>query len=53
VGTEYWQGLIDWITERFLKEKMISKKDLNLFHLLDDPKIIVRTAMGFNIEEDR
>ncbi len=51
VGTEYWQGLIDWITDRFLKEKMISQTDMNLFHLLDDPKKIVEIVTEFNQDE--
>lgn len=36
VGTEYWGGLIDWITNVMLKsQKNISKEDLNLFRLVD------------------
>ncbi|MFH2058593.1 MAG: TIGR00730 family Rossman fold protein [Pseudomonadota bacterium] len=47
VGTEYWEGLIQWIKDRLLKEKMISIKDLDLFHLLDDPKDIVKVVTDF------
>lgn len=50
VGTEYWQGLIQWVKDRFLKEKMISEKDLDLFHLLDDPEQIVKIVDDFNAE---
>ncbi len=36
VGTEYWGGLINWITETMLaKEKNINAEDLNLFRLVD------------------
>jgi hypothetical protein len=48
VGKEYWQGLIQWVTDKFLKEKMISEKDLSLFHLLDDPEDIIKVVMDFN-----
>jgi hypothetical protein len=48
VGKEYWQGLIQWVTDKFLKEKMISEKDLALFHLLDDPEDIIKVVMDFN-----
>ena len=48
VGKDYWEGLIQWLTDKFLKEKMISEKDLNLFRLLDDPEEIVRVVMDFN-----
>lgn len=50
VGTEYWEGLIQWVKNKLLKEKMISKKDLNLFHLLDDPDEIVKVVVDFNQE---
>lgn len=45
---DYWEGLIAWIKDRLLKEKMISEKDLDLFHLLDDPDEIVRVVMDFH-----
>lgn len=48
VGIEYWEGLIEWVKDKLLNEKMISEKDLNLFHLLDDPDDIVKIVMKFN-----
>jgi len=48
VGKDYWEGLIHWVKDKFLKEKMISKKDLDLFHLLDDPEKIVRLVKEFH-----
>lgn len=36
VGTEYWSGLIDWLKERVIAEKMIDAKDLDLIQLVDD-----------------
>ncbi|MFH2092859.1 MAG: TIGR00730 family Rossman fold protein [Pseudomonadota bacterium] len=47
VGTEYWEGLIQWIKDRLLTQQMIAEKDLNLFHLLDDPKEIVDIVVEF------
>tara|TARA_B100000674_G_C37695752_1_gene848143 strand:+ start:176 stop:859 length:684 start_codon:yes stop_codon:yes gene_type:complete len=36
IGKEYWKGLFDWITTQMLeKEQNISKKDLDLLHLVD------------------
>ncbi len=46
-GRDYWQGLFSWIQDRFLKEKMISEKDLDLFSILDDPEEIVSRVMNF------
>ena len=37
IGTDYWNGLVDWIKTVLIKEKAISPEDLNLFHVTDDP----------------
>jgi uncharacterized protein (TIGR00730 family) len=37
VGTDYWQGLVDWVGERMLSEGNISPEDLELWTLTDDP----------------
>lgn len=37
MGKEYWGGLIDWLKNTLLKEKMISESDLEFFHLTNDP----------------
>lgn len=43
VGTSYWAGLVDWIKNTMLeKEKNISVKDLDLFHITDDLDEVVR-----------
>ncbi len=47
---DYWEGLIAWIKDKLLAEKAISEKDLELFHLLDDPEEIVRVVMDFHKE---
>ena len=36
VGTEYWQGLLDWIEQQPLDEGNIAPADLDLFTLTDD-----------------
>jgi uncharacterized protein (TIGR00730 family) len=37
VGSDYWQGLVDWICERMLGEGKISPGDVELYTLTDDP----------------
>jgi len=37
VGTDYWRGLVDWVSERMLAEGNISPGDLDLLTLTDDP----------------
>lgn len=35
VGSEYWSGLFDWITNTMLSNKYISEEDLMLYRLVD------------------
>jgi uncharacterized protein (TIGR00730 family) len=37
VGTEYWRGLAEWLSERMLSEGKIAPADMELFTLTDDP----------------
>ena len=41
MGRDYWQGMIDWIEERMLEERMISRRDLRLFQVTDDVDEVV------------
>jgi uncharacterized protein (TIGR00730 family) len=36
-GSQYWRGLLAWLTSTMLNEKMISPEDLHLIHLTDSP----------------
>ncbi len=44
VGSEYWQGLLDWIKERMLAEKRISEDDLDILQIMDDPGDVVKAV---------
>jgi len=35
-GSEFWQGLVDWLQAQPLREGLVSERDLGLFHLTDD-----------------
>lgn len=37
-GSQYWRGLLAWLTSTMLNEKMINPLDLGLIHLTDSPK---------------
>ena len=41
VGIKYWSGLFEWIKNTMLKEGKISEKDIDMFHLTDEPKEIL------------
>jgi uncharacterized protein (TIGR00730 family) len=40
-GTEYWEGLLDWIRSRMLAEHKIKPRDLDLFVVCDEPEQVV------------
>jgi len=44
VGSEYWNGLWDWIRSNLLERKMISSEDMDLVTILDDPDEVVRAV---------
>ncbi|MFM9903255.1 MAG: TIGR00730 family Rossman fold protein [Pyrinomonadaceae bacterium] len=37
-GSQYWRGLLQWLTSVMLNEEMINAVDLGLIHLTDSPK---------------
>jgi uncharacterized protein (TIGR00730 family) len=49
MGSEYWQGLVDWMKEDMMREHMIEKDDLNYFQIIDDPEEVVRHIRKFII----
>jgi uncharacterized protein (TIGR00730 family) len=51
VGRAFWQGLIDWIGDTLVGERMIGEKDLELMQILEEPAEIVEAI--FNFYENR
>jgi uncharacterized protein (TIGR00730 family) len=47
IGSEYWDGLIDWIKNTMVREGTISEEDVDLFHLTDDPEEAVDIICEF------
>jgi uncharacterized protein (TIGR00730 family) len=45
-GSQYWRGLLQWLTSTMLNEKMINSEDLGLIHLTDSPKDAVDFIVG-------
>jgi uncharacterized protein (TIGR00730 family) len=37
-NSQYWRGMLSWLTSTMLNEKNISPEDLGLMHLTDSPK---------------
>jgi uncharacterized protein (TIGR00730 family) len=53
-GSQYWRGLLAWLTSTMLNERMVNPEDLGLIYLTDSPKdavdFIVKT---YNEEVDK
>ena len=41
-GKDYWDGLIKWMKDTLIPSGTISKEDMNLFCITDDPEEVVR-----------
>ena len=46
-GSEYWKGMLHWLADTVLKNGNITKKDLNIFTLVDNPKEVVSVIKEF------
>jgi uncharacterized protein (TIGR00730 family) len=61
-GSAFWGGLVSWLEDQPLGERMISKRDLRLFHVTDDVDEVVeivernqerrRRRRGRNVQRD-
>ena len=48
MGTDYWEGLLDWIKKTLLdKFQNISATDLDLIHLVDTEDQVIEILDGF------
>ena len=54
MGSEYWAGLIDWMTEEMLKvHNYISPEDLDVFTVVDEPKQAAEIIVDFKEAKGR
>lgn len=52
VGVEYWNGLIEWIKNRLLKEHNISPEDLDLIEVVDTKDQVMECLNSFYIKDN-
>jgi len=50
VGSEFWQGLIDWLEAEVLKLGMITPSHLSLFTIEDDPVKVIEQILAFEYQ---
>ena len=54
VGSDYWDGLIKWMTEKMLKQhNYIAPEDLDVFTVVDDPHAAVKILVKFKEAQGR
>ena len=41
MSAQYWAGLVDWIRDRLLADRMIEPADLDLIRVIDEPAAVV------------
>jgi len=55
LGTDYWQGLVDWMRNTMLANGCINERELHLFSVVDDAeaaaKIILQHARMLQAQE--
>ncbi|MDJ0783290.1 MAG: TIGR00730 family Rossman fold protein [Desulfosarcinaceae bacterium] len=44
VGSDYWSGLLEWVKDRMLTQKLISPEDLDIIQVIDDPAEVVEAV---------
>jgi len=47
VGSSYWSGLLGWLRKTCLENDAISKKDMDIFRVMDDPKDMLKHIKKF------
>lgn len=52
VGRQYWEGLIDWIKDKLLRENNISTEDLELFEVVDTKEEVMDCLNRFYIKDN-
>ena len=49
VGSDFWGSLVEWMEKNMLSRGLISKDDLSIFRIMDDPEEIVAYIKKFVI----
>ena len=47
VNKQYWKGMLDWLRDMVLEKANISKDDLDIFTVVDDPIDVVKAIKKF------
>ena len=45
--SDYWSGLVDWLKDSVLKAGNIDSDDLDIYHLVDNPKEVIKIIQNY------
>jgi uncharacterized protein (TIGR00730 family) len=48
VGKQFWKGLLDWVGDTLLREKMIAVEDLDIFRTADTPEEVLHWIQEYH-----
>ena len=51
VGREYWKGLLDWVGDTLLREKMIAVQDLDIIKTVDSPQEVLHWVQDSSVSD--
>ena len=46
VGSDYWQGLVDWIRRRLVVDGMVGEEDVQMLQVIDEPREVVEAIFS-------
>ena len=52
-GSEYWEGLVDWLRKRVLGANNITQEDVDSIHIVDDPERVRDIVVGYHQQAER
>ena len=44
MGSEYWEGLLTWIRKTLRDRKLISRDDMDIIQVMDDPQAVLKAV---------
>ncbi|MDB5804605.1 MAG: hypothetical protein JWN73_1927 [Betaproteobacteria bacterium] len=47
VGSEFWAGMLDWMRDQLISNKLISPEDMDLMQVIDNADEVVETIFNF------
>ncbi|MBI2149060.1 MAG: LOG family protein, partial [Acidobacteria bacterium] len=49
VGKDYWKGLLDWVSDTLVREKMVGVEDLDIIKTVDTPEEVLHWVRDYSV----